>query len=68
MVRVGYALQQRKLHHTLTDLTRIDTIKVETDVSIDNEDIIGMDTDAVCVPQVCEAEITQLQGFPLYTP
>jgi hypothetical protein len=36
---------------------RIDTIKVETDVSIHNEeDVIGMETDGVCVPQGCEPE------------
>jgi len=36
---------------------RIDTIKVETDVSIHNqEDVIGMETDQVCVPQECEPE------------
>jgi len=40
---------------------RIDTVKVETDVSIDNEcDIIGMDTDAVCVLQVCEPEVSRI--------
>jgi hypothetical protein len=34
---------------------RIDTVKVETDVIIHNEqDVIGMETDAVCVPQGCE--------------
>ena len=32
---------------------RVDTVKVETDVSIDNEGhVIGMETDAVCEPEV----------------
>jgi len=36
---------------------RIDTIKVETDVSVHNqEDVFGMETDEVCVPQECEPE------------
>jgi len=36
---------------------RIDTVKVETDVSIDNEEyIIGMETDEFCAPQECEPE------------
>ena len=31
----------------------VDTIKVETDVSIDNEeDVIGMETDEFCEPEV----------------
>ena len=39
----------------------IDTIKVETDVSIDNkEDVIGMETDAVRVPQECEPEVSHI--------
>jgi hypothetical protein len=39
----------------------IDTIKVETDVSIDNEeDVIGMETDEVCVPQECEPEVSHI--------
>ena len=39
----------------------IDTIKVETDVSIDNEeDVIGLETDAVCVPQECEPEVSHI--------
>jgi hypothetical protein len=38
---------------------RIDTVKVETDVSIDNEeDVIGMETDGVCLPQECEPEVS----------
>ena len=40
---------------------RIDTSKVETNVSIDNEeDVIGMETDAVCVPQECEPEVSHI--------
>jgi hypothetical protein len=39
---------------------RIDTIKVETDVSIHQEDIIGMETDEVCVPQECEPEVSHI--------
>jgi hypothetical protein len=39
----------------------IDTVKVETDVSIDNEeDVIGMETDGVCVPQECEPEVSHI--------
>jgi hypothetical protein len=39
----------------------IGTVKVETDVSIDNEeDVIGMETDAVCVPQECEPEVSHI--------
>ena len=39
----------------------IDTIKVETDVSIDSEeDVIGMETDAVCEPQECEPEVSHI--------
>ena len=38
---------------------RIDTIKAESDMSIHNEeDVIGMETDAVCVPQECELEVS----------
>jgi hypothetical protein len=40
---------------------RIDTIKVETDVSIRNEeDVIGMETDEVCGPQGCEPEVSHI--------
>jgi hypothetical protein len=40
---------------------RIDTVKVETDVSIDNEeDVIGMETDTVCEPQECEPEVSHI--------
>jgi hypothetical protein len=40
---------------------RIDSIKVETDVSIHNEeDVIGMETDGVCVPQECEPEVSHI--------
>ena len=39
----------------------VDTIKVETDVSIDSEeDVIDMETDAVCVPQECELEVNHI--------
>jgi hypothetical protein len=39
----------------------IDTIKVEADVSIDNEeDVTGMEADAVCVPQQCEPEVSHI--------
>ena len=38
----------------------IDTIKVETDVSVHNEeDVIALETDAVCVPQESVPEVTQ---------
>ena len=41
----------------------IDSVKVETDVSIDNEeDFIGMETDAVCVPEECEPEVSHILG------
>ena len=37
----------------------IDNIKVETDVSVHNEeDVIGLETDAVCVPQEGEPEVS----------
>ena len=40
---------------------RIDTVKEEKDVSIDNEeDVIGMETDAVCEPQGCEPEVSHI--------
>jgi len=40
---------------------RIDTVKVETDVSIHNEeDVFGIETDAVCVPQECEPEVSHI--------
>jgi hypothetical protein len=39
----------------------IDTIKVETAVSILNEeDVIGQETDEVCVPQECELEVSHI--------
>jgi hypothetical protein len=39
----------------------IDTVKVETGVSIDNEeDVIGMETDAVCILQQCELEVSHI--------
>ena len=38
----------------------VDTIKAETDVTVHNEeDVIGMATDAVCVPQESEHEVSQ---------
>jgi hypothetical protein len=40
---------------------RIDTIKVGTDVSIHNqEDVIGIETNEVCVPQECEPEVSHI--------
>ena len=37
----------------------IDTVKVETDVSIHNEeDVIGMETDEVCETEECEPEVS----------
>jgi hypothetical protein len=37
------------------------TIKVETDVSSHNEeDVIGMETDEVCVPEECEPEVSHI--------
>jgi hypothetical protein len=40
---------------------RVDTVKVETDVSIDiEEDVTGMETDAVCEPQGCEPEVSHI--------
>ena len=40
---------------------RIDTIKVETDVSINNEeDVIWMETVAVCVPQESEPDVSRI--------
>ena len=40
---------------------RVDTVKVETDVSMHNEeDVIGMETDAVCEPQECEPEVSHI--------
>jgi len=39
----------------------IDTVKVETDVSVDNEeDVIGMETDEVCSPRKCEPEVSHI--------
>ena len=39
----------------------IDTVKVETDVIIDNEeDVIGMETDEVCVAQESEPEVSHI--------
>ena len=40
---------------------KIDTIKVETDVNMHSEeDVIGVETDAVCVPQECEPEVSNI--------
>jgi len=40
---------------------RIHTVKVETDVSIDNEEyIIGMESDVFCVSQECEPEVSHI--------
>ena len=40
----------------------IDTVKVETDVSIDNqEDVTGMETDEFCEPQDYETEFCESQ-------
>ena len=45
----------------------MDTVKVETDVSIDNEeDVIGMETDAVCVPEECEPEVSHILSWFLW--
>ena len=39
----------------------VDTVKVETDVSVDNEeDFIGTETDEVCVAQECETEVSHI--------
>jgi hypothetical protein len=39
----------------------INTVKVETDVSIHNEeDVIGVETDEVCEPQECETEVSHI--------
>jgi hypothetical protein len=39
----------------------IDTVKVEADVSIDSEeDVTGMESDAVCVPQECDLEVSHI--------
>ena len=39
----------------------IDTIKVERDASIHNEeDVIGKETDELCVPQECEREVSHI--------
>jgi len=45
----------------------IDNIKVETDVSVHNEeDVIGMETDAVCVPQGSEHGVSDLLRWFLW--
>jgi hypothetical protein len=39
----------------------IDTIKAETDVSIHNEeDVIDLETDEVCVQQECKPEVSHI--------
>jgi hypothetical protein len=39
----------------------IDTVKVETDVSVHNEeDVIGMETNGVCVPKESEPEVSHV--------
>jgi hypothetical protein len=39
----------------------IRTVKVETDVSIHNEeDVVGVETGEVCVPQECEPEVSHI--------
>jgi len=39
----------------------IDNIKVETDVSVHiEEDVIGLETDTVCVPQESEPEVSHI--------
>jgi hypothetical protein len=39
----------------------IDTLKVEANVNIHNqEDIIGMETNAGCVPQVCISQVSRI--------
>jgi len=46
---------------------RIDTIKAETDVSMHNEeDVIGMETDAVCEAQECEPEMSHILRWFLW--
>jgi uncharacterized protein (DUF427 family) len=40
---------------------RIDIIKFERDVSVYNEEnVIGMETDAVCVPEECEPKVSYI--------
>jgi hypothetical protein len=39
----------------------IDTVKLETAVSVHNEeDVIGVETDGVCVPQESEPEVSHV--------
>jgi hypothetical protein len=39
----------------------IDTVKVETDLNIHNEeDVIGLENDKFCVPHVCEPEVSHI--------
>jgi len=44
---------------------RIDTIKVEADMNIHSQ-VIGMETDAVCVPQECEPEVSHFLKWFLW--
>ena len=39
---------------------RIDTLKVETNGNMHNQEVIGMESDEVCVPQVCEPEVSHI--------
>jgi hypothetical protein len=38
----------------------IDTIKVERDVSVHNEEDVGMDSDAFCVQEESEPEVSHI--------
>jgi hypothetical protein len=41
----------------------IHTVKVETDVSVHSEeDVIGMETEEVYVPQECDPEVSDILG------
>ena len=43
---------------------RDDTVKAETDASIDNAgDVIGRETDEVCVPQECVPEASHILTY-----
>jgi hypothetical protein len=39
---------------------RIDGIKVETDVSVHDQEVVGMENDKVCGPQEFEAEVSHI--------
>jgi hypothetical protein len=46
---------------------RIDSIKVERNVSIHNEEnVIEMESDGVCVPQECEPELSDILSWFLW--